>query len=87
MRSWFWRDTARPAQFFGVDAIAAYPFLLFMVHMRWWTFWLALVATIALGVLSRYGFTLPVFVRLARSYFAGGTRFAVTPDVWLKRKK
>lgn len=87
MRTWFWRDTARPAQFFGIDAFAVYPFLLFMLHMKWWTFILAIVAMIALAVLSRHGFTLPVFYRVVRSYLAGPARFAVPWSIWIRRRR
>lgn len=87
MSSWFWRDTARNPEFFGIDATAVYPFLLFFLHMRWWTFMLALTAAVSLGILARFGFTLPVFFRLARGYFAGPARFAVPWTTWLKRQR
>jgi intracellular multiplication protein IcmT len=66
-----WRDSARTARFFIVDARAAFPLLLFLLHIRWWTFWVALVTMFFFAMLERYGFTLPIFFRFARSFLAG----------------
>lgn len=58
-----WRDTARPARFFIIDAKAAFPFLLFLLHIKLWTFVLACVATVFFTLLARWGFTVSVFWR------------------------
>ncbi len=71
-----WRDTARPARFFFVDYRAAFPLLLFLVHIEWWTFFLALGTTIFLAILERYGFTVTVFKRWFRATLAGPRRFS-----------
>jgi intracellular multiplication protein IcmT len=84
--NWFWRDTARTPQVFGMDATAVFPFLLFMVHIRWWTFGVAVVSMIALAILARFGFTGPVFLRFVRSFFAGPVRFAVSWAEWNRRR-
>lgn len=83
--NWFWRDTARPAMFFGIEAYAVFPFLLFFLHMKWWTFWLATVSFVGLAALSRFGFTATVFIHFVRAYLAGRARFAVPWAEWLKR--
>ncbi len=70
-RNTHWRDTAHPARFFFVDARAAFPFVLLLAHIRWWTFGVALATTIFFALLERYGFTVPVFLRWLRSFFAG----------------
>lgn len=72
-----WRDSARPPRFFIVDARAAFPLLLFLLHIRWWTFILAVVATIFFATLERYGFTVPVFLRWLRSTLAGSRKFSI----------
>lgn len=72
-----WRDSARPARFFIVDARAAFPLLLFLLHIRWWTFILAVVATIFFATLERYGFTVPVFLRWVRTTLAGPRKFSI----------
>lgn len=66
-----WRDSARSTRFFVVDARAAFPLFLFLMHIRVWSFILAVVATLFFALLERYGFTVPVFLRLARSILAG----------------
>mgnify|MGYP006327536373 FL=1 len=38
-----WRDSARIPRFFLIDARAAFPLLLFLLHIRVWSFLLALV--------------------------------------------
>jgi intracellular multiplication protein IcmT len=76
-----WRDSARNARFFLVDARAAFVFLLFLLHIRWWTFILAVVTVIFFAALERYGFTLTVFGRWLRTFLAGPHKSA-TP--WWK---
>ena len=71
-----WRDSARSARFFIVDYRAAFPLLLFLLHIRLWTFCLALAAMFALYGLERYGYTVPVFLRLVRCWLAGPRKFA-----------
>lgn len=71
-----WRDTARSARFFFVDYRAAFPLLLFLLHIKVWTFVLALVATLSLYALERYGYTVPVFLRLVRSWLAGSRKYS-----------
>jgi intracellular multiplication protein IcmT len=66
-----WRDSARPARFWLIDYRAAFPILLFLLHIQWWTFTLAILTTIFFGIIERYGFTVPVFLRLLRCFFAG----------------
>ena len=68
---WFWRDAGMTPRFLGVDARAAVPFLLLLLHFRWWTFYLATGTFIVLGLLSHFGYTLPVFVRKMRRAIAG----------------
>jgi len=71
-----WRDSARPAKFFIVDYRAAFPLLLFMLHIRWWSFILAVLAIAFFTLLERYGFTVIVFLRWFRSLLAGKRKFA-----------
>ncbi|PIQ44135.1 MAG: phosphoesterase [Gammaproteobacteria bacterium CG11_big_fil_rev_8_21_14_0_20_46_22] len=66
-----WRDSARAARFFMIDARAAFPLLLFLLHIKLWTFVLAVIATLFFGILERYGFTLVVFWRWFRTSLVG----------------
>lgn len=71
-----WRDSARSARFFVVDARAAFPIFLFLMHIRVWTGVLVLVSAIFFGIIEHYGFTVPVFLRWLRSFLAGSVRSA-----------
>lgn len=66
-----WRDSARSARFFMVDARAAFPIFLFLMHIRVWTGFLVLVSAVFFGIIEHYGFTVPVFLRWLRLFVAG----------------
>jgi intracellular multiplication protein IcmT len=66
-----WRDSARYPRFFIIDARAAFPVLLALVHIRLWTMGLALAAMLFFAVLHYYGFTVPVFGRWLSGLLAG----------------
>ncbi|PJD92794.1 MAG: phosphoesterase [Legionella sp.] len=69
-----WRDSARSARFFMVDARAAFPIFLFLMHIRVWTGLLVVFSAIFFGILEHYGFTVPVFLRWLRLFFAGSVK-------------
>lgn len=77
---WFWRDTALAPQFLGVDAWASLPAALFVAHMRLWTLELALGAIVTLAVLSKFGYTIPVFFRMLKRKLVG--RVVVARPWW-----
>jgi intracellular multiplication protein IcmT len=77
-----WRDSARAARFFFVDARAAFPLLLFLLHMRLWSFILAIVTMLFFAILERYNFTVIVFGRWLRSFMAGPHK---SSDPWWKK--
>lgn len=71
-----WRDSARIPKFFFMDAYSAIPLLLFLLHIRIWTFILAVLVCIFFSILNRFGFSLPVFVRWLRAFIAGNNRYS-----------
>ena len=71
-----WRDSARTARFFMVESLAAFPLLLFLLHIRLWSFALAVITMMFFALLERYGFTVRVFLRWLRSFFAGSRKIA-----------
>lgn len=77
-----WRDSARNVRFFFIDFRACFPLLLFLLHIRLWTFILAVIATAFFATLERYGFTPDVFMRWIRSFVAGPRKIA---QPWWKR--
>jgi intracellular multiplication protein IcmT len=71
-----WRDSARPIRFFIVDYRAMFPLLIVLFIPRFWTILLAVVAVIFFMVLENYGFTVKVFLRLFRGFWAGPVKVA-----------
>lgn len=71
-----WRDSARIPRFFLFDARAAFPLMFFLLHIRFWTFGLAVVATIFFAAIERYGFTVSVFLRWVRTKVIGRRKLA-----------
>lgn len=72
-----WRDSALPAKFFFIDAKAAFPLLLFLIHIKLWTFIVATVFIAFFTILNRYGYTINVFLRIIRSSLAGPRKMAI----------
>lgn len=72
-----WRDSARAVKFFIWDGKTAFPMLLFLLHIKIWTFAVALAAMIFFSILNRYGFSVDVFLRWFRSRIAGRRKIAV----------
>jgi len=72
----YWRDSARNPRFFMVDALAALPLVIFLLHIRTWTFYLAIATVVFFAILERFHFTVPVFMRWVRSNIAGRVRVA-----------
>ena len=71
-----WRDSARNVRFWLVDYRACFPLLIFIFHISWTTFALAVVAVTFFAFLERYGFSVAVFARWLRSYLAGPRKIA-----------
>lgn len=72
-----WRDSARPARFFFIDAKAAFPIFLFLIHIKLWTFILALTIMVFFTILNRFGYSVNVFLRIFRSTLAGPRKIAI----------
>ena len=71
-----WRDASRNPRFFVIDAVAAIPLIVMLLHIRMWTFLLALGTMIFFGILEKFKFTIPVFFRWLRALLAGPYRSA-----------
>ncbi len=76
LESTSWRDVARTPRFYFMDAWSALPILIFLMHMRLWTFLLSLVWIAFFIVLEKFKFTVPVFFRWLRATLAGPLRSA-----------
>ncbi len=71
-----WRDSARNVRMWIVDFRACFPLLIFLFHITWVTFGLAIVAMVFFTILEHFGFTVEVFARWLRSYIAGPRKIA-----------
>ena len=71
-----WRDSARTPMFFVIDAYSAIPLFVFLLHIRLWTFILACSVCAFFMILNKFGFSMPVFFRWLRAFFAGNVRLA-----------
>jgi len=69
-----WRNTQKPVRFFILDARASLAVLLFLVHMRLWTFFMAIFTMVVFYVLERFGLTFYSALRSVRSWFLGERR-------------
>ena len=72
-----WRDSARPVKFFVWDGRAAFPVVIFLMHMTLWTLGITLFLITFFSILNRYGFTPIIFFRWFRSFLAGPRKMAV----------
>lgn len=72
-----WRDTARTIRFFIWDGNAAFPIVIFLMHITLWTFILAATLIAFFSLLNRYGFTPLVFWRWLRNMLAGSHKMAI----------
>lgn len=77
-----WRDTARPARLGPVDGRAVLAILVWMFHMRMWTFYLALGVIVVLWLVERKGFSVMVALRAIGSRLAGRVRPAISQHRW-----
>jgi intracellular multiplication protein IcmT len=72
-----WRDSARPAKFFFIDARASFPVILFLVHIRLWTFIVAMIMMLFFTVLNHFGYGVGVFFRIFKCVLSGSRKMAI----------
>jgi len=72
-----WRNTGYGGKFLGADYRAMFPILIFFLHMRWWTFWVAVAGVVVMAVVAKFGYTVPVALRSVRMAISGPVKFAV----------
>jgi intracellular multiplication protein IcmT len=72
--NWHWRNSMRPARFFGMDARGAIPFLFLLVYFRPITVFLTIVSTVLFIALEKRGLTFPSALRSFRSWLVGPKR-------------
>lgn len=79
-----WRNTMMPVRLYLVDARALIPVMIFLVHWRLYTLYLAGAGIALFTVLEWFGLTFPVARRTIRRYLVGSVRAALPS--WKKRR-
>lgn len=72
-----WRDSAREAKFFIIDAKASFPVILFLVHIRIWTLVIALLFMTFFTVLNHFGYSVHVFFRIFKGMISGSRKITI----------
>jgi intracellular multiplication protein IcmT len=79
-----WRNTMLPVRIWVADARALIPLLVVLVHIRLWTFYIALGGIALFAVLEWFGLTFPAAMRTLRRWIVGPRRPAI--PAWKKRR-
>jgi intracellular multiplication protein IcmT len=69
-----WRNSMKPARFFFLDARAAVPFVIMLLHLRLWTMIVATLTTMAFYILEQRGMNFAAALRGLRVWFVGCKR-------------
>jgi len=72
--NWHWRNSMKPARFFGIDARAAISFLVLLFYFRLVTLVLAIISTLIFVALEKRGLSFPCALRSLRSWLNGQKR-------------
>lgn len=70
-----WRDSARQPRFYVVDARVVLFILLWLLHMRWWTFTLAVSAVTIFTIMEYFKYPLPVAIRAFKGIIIGKKKY------------
>jgi intracellular multiplication protein IcmT len=67
----FWRESARGLKLFFLPAWTGVPLLFFLLHITWFTFLLLVATIVAMMIVERFGYTVPVALLAIRAKIAG----------------
>lgn len=79
-----WRNSMKPVRFFMLDARVAIFFMLFILHMRVWTFVTFLLVSLFFWMLERRGLVFSAAMRSFRTWILGRRRPAW---LWIRKRK
>jgi intracellular multiplication protein IcmT len=80
----YWRDASRKASIFGIDARAYFPVFIWIVSPSWKTFYLSLASIVVFAALGKFGYTVPVAIRLIQQRARG--RWCHARPWWVRRR-
>ena len=78
-----WRDTARRVGVLGMDAWCLAPMLVWFLHWRWATFYVAMAGVAFFAALEFFGLSIVACARRVRCWIVGKARPGV--QVWKRR--
>jgi len=79
-----WRDASRELTLLGIPVIAYLPVFIFLFHIRWWTFYLAIGVIAVFAILAKFGYTFKVLYRRFL-HLLRGNRLIARPW-WYRRR-
>ncbi len=79
-----WRNSMKPARFFMLDARVAIFLMLFIIHMRMWTFLTFIAVCLLFWFLERRGLSFQAAIRSFRTWLLGKRRPAW---LWTRKRK
>lgn len=69
-----WRDSARELRFLGINYVAVFPLVFWMLHANKFTLIFAVLVIAVLAILERFKYSPIVVFRLMRCYVGGKVR-------------
>ena len=79
-----WRNTMKPVRFFMLDARVAIFFMIFILHMRLWTFALFVIVSLFFYYLEKRGLGFTAALKTFRTWVLGRRRPAW---LWIRKRK
>lgn len=67
----FWRESARSVRLAFMSVYVLGPLLLFLLHIRFWTFGVLITTIVVMTVIEQFGYTPPVAMLALRALIAG----------------
>jgi len=83
-----WRNTALPAMLWGIEAYAVLPVVLWLVHLRWPTFWFAVSIIVGLTAIRYLGLDARSAYRWVGAFLIralSGGHIRAVPWSWVRR--
>ncbi|MEP3670787.1 MAG: IcmT/TraK family protein [Roseibium sp.] len=72
----YWRETQKPVKFLFVDGRVVVVILLMLMHIKLWTFLLALTTVLVVFLFGRKGISMDSIIRFIRATIVGKKRTA-----------
>ena len=66
-----WRDSARQVKFFFLPGQSVFPLFALLFYRAWWFVALVVLASLFFGVITRFGYTPKVSMRMFKCFIAG----------------